>query len=137
MTEVKTSEQYQAEIHTLSASLKAEQDAHAQTKEALSKESSDHLETMSVNESLQNKIEEQDSIIKNIAAGKKANANVAISKPKVPADSFKVEGETFVFTLPVFIFKGNKILASEALANEDLLKELVKIKFGGIKRSEA
>lgn len=57
------------------------------------------------------------------------------AKPTIPEKSFKVDKAEYVFTVPQFSVPGTgKITSAEALTNPALLKDLVEMGFGGIKR---
>ena len=84
-----------------------------------------------VNEKLQEKIVEL-SGPKNIPDAAKKAEQV---KPLVlPKEEFESGGEKYVFISPVFTFKRQRIVAEEALLDQDLLDELVNSKVGCIKK---
>lgn len=45
----------------------------------------------------------------------------------------KVDGKKFQITIPQFRYNGELFVAEEAAKNKELLAELVKIQFGGLK----
>ncbi len=110
MEDVKTVEQLQAEIL------------------ALQNEKSDLLTS---NEALGKQVEELE---KQIETMKLPDAPLVVEKAKIPEESFKVGNVEYVFTMPQFNHNKNIITAANALNMPDLLKELVKMEFGGIKR---
>ena len=112
------------EIAQLQADLKDSQAACM----AKDQEIKDALKT---NEDLLSKLEELELEL----AGKKGAVAAPAAKPVTPTETFKVGDNAYVFTIPQFSHQGNKLLSSEALTNQPLLDELVKMGFGGIKRA--
>lgn len=86
-------------------------------------------DTVAINEKLQAQIEELEATV---AAGGTVAPEKKAEKPKIPEETFTVDKVKYKFSLPAFQYKGERILASEAITNKDLLKELVDIGFGGI-----
>jgi chromosome segregation ATPase len=85
-----------------------------------------------VNEELQAKIEELSSP-KSIA---QAVAEVKDKKASLPATNlFTVEGESFKFVSPVFVFQKKRILAENAINDQKLLEQLVSMKSGAITKA--
>lgn len=53
--------------------------------------------------------------------------------PPVPTSMFTVDGKSYVFICPVFMFRKQRVIAAEAINNQDLLNELAAAKIGAIK----
>lgn len=92
------------------------------------------VELNEVNAQLEKTIEEQELLL-----GKTGEKSlpVAKKKPVIPSQSFKVDGEEYVFTVPQFtnpLDRHSLITAEEALTNKDLLAHLVKNNTGIAKR---
>lgn len=106
--------------------LTAERDALNKENEVLTKERDELREEnellTAVNDELQTKVEELSSpkTIKE-AIEKKSE------KLTVPTDSFEVDGVKYKFISPVFVHKKTRVVAADALNNEELLKELVQM----------
>lgn len=86
-----------------------------------------------VNDDLSKKIEELSG--NNPADMKAASDKVKSNKPSAtPVESFESGGDKFIFISPSFVFRGQKVLASEAMLNQALLDEIVSAKLGIIKK---
>jgi len=117
--------------------LKELRDKLKDANEALLEKDQQLKDAMTANEGLQEKLEELEQQLEATAKAGKPIAPVPQPKPQIPTKSFKVEKEEYLFTVPAFHLDGKRVLASEALTNPDLLKHLVEIGFGGIKRKGA
>jgi DNA repair exonuclease SbcCD ATPase subunit len=98
--------------------------------ENLSKENND---LVAVNESLNAQVE---ALSKKIEK-KKTVADVIKevkekSTPKLPTEPFEVGGEKYRFISRVFMYKGQRIVAADAMNNQDILEDLVAAKVGAI-----
>jgi len=87
---------------------------------------------LTANEALSTKIEELEKQIDFLKAGGDVEEVKEIAT--IPEESFKVDKVEYVFTLPQFEHEKQIITAKSALQNKELLAELVKMEFGGIKR---
>ncbi|MEP7375530.1 MAG: hypothetical protein ABI675_19450 [Chitinophagaceae bacterium] len=52
--------------------------------------------------------------------------------PPIPTSSFTVDGKSYKFISPVFVYQKQRIVAADAINNQDLLNELVAAKVGSI-----
>jgi predicted nuclease with TOPRIM domain len=84
-----------------------------------------------VNDELSAKLSEVSTSEKTVADHVKEAA--ALKAPVVPEESFSVDGKEYVFVMPVFQHKHQRVTAEAALHDQDLLAHLVKIKSGLIK----
>ena len=82
-----------------------------------------------VNDDLGKKIEELSAAKTISEAGKKAQEKVSAM---IPGESFDVDNVKYGFAVPAFMWKGKKISSIDALKDESLLNELVKVKAGVI-----
>ena len=81
---------------------------------------------------MQDEIEKLESALEK--RHKQKTTTMVSNGPTIPSKSFKVDGVEYVFVHPKFNFNNKHITADQALTDNKLLAELVKIGFGGIKR---
>lgn len=86
-----------------------------------------------INDDLTAKIEYlSDELDKRKNPGEVLNEARTKEKAVLPSNTFEVYGVTKKFISPVFTYKGNRLVAAEAMNNQELLKELVDAKCGSI-----
>lgn len=81
---------------------------------------------MDINKELTLKIEE----LSQLKRPEIIEAKAAEKTPTLPSETFDVDGVSYRFTAPAFIYQGKKHIAAEALNDTALLAELVAKKIG-------
>lgn len=110
-------------IAELKAQLDASQKAFKKADAELKQKTTELNDALAINVQLQEALANTE---KHIAADKPLPA----PKPELPSKPVKYDGVDYVFTCPVFMLNGNKVLATEAAKDKEIIKQLVDIGSG-------
>ena len=124
-----TIEKLQKENETLRSELKAAEEKSAADAQTISNLQAEVEVVSDVNADLTKKVEELSAPKTVTEAAEKLEE---VKKAVLPTETFEVAGEKYQFISPVFMLNKRRITAEEALLDQELLNELVKIGSGAI-----
>lgn len=113
----------EAQLTTANAQLADAQKAYETANAELKQKTTELNDALAINEQLQEALATTE---RHVAADKPVPA----PKPLLPAKPVKHDGVDYVFTMPVFMLDGKKVLATEAAKDKEIIKQLVDMSSG-------